>query len=185
MRGKTKNKEKSKKIIDWKWIITIALLSFIISFGFSAFGELIIPRVHLVFAILILLLFIILGIVFDMLGISVTVADIGVFNSMAAKKVRGSTLAVKFIKDADKVSSFLNDVIGDICGIVSGSTGVSIALILNAEFHFNLLLTTLIITALVSMLTIGGKAIGKSYAISKCNDILYRFVKILSLVYKG
>ena len=185
MKSKNKKQGKEKRIINWKWIFTIAIISFIISFGFSAFGELIIPRVHLVFAILILLLFIFLGIIFDMLGISVTVADIGVFNSMAAKKVRGASLAVKFIKDADKVSSFFNDVIGDICGIVSGSTGVSIALILNAEFHFNLLLTTLIVTALVSMLTIGGKAIGKGFAISKCNDILYRFVKILSLVYKG
>ena len=185
MKGKSKKQAKDRKIIDWKWIITISILSFIISFLFSMFGEIVIPRVHLVFAILILLLFIFLGIIFDILGIAVTVADIGVFNSMAAKKVRGSALAVKLIKNSNKVASFFNDVIGDICGIVSGSTGVAIALILNGEFHFNLLYTTLIITASISMLTIGGKAMGKSYAINKCNDILHRFVKILSIVYKG
>ena len=185
MKGKNKKTTKEKRIIDWKWIIIISILSFIISFVFSIFGEVVIPRVHLVFSILILLLFVFLGIIFDIIGIAVTVADIGVFNSMASKKVRGSALAVKLIKNANKVSSFFNDVIGDICGIVSGSTGVAIALILNAEFHFNLLYTTLLITASISTLTIGGKAIGKSYAINKCNDILYRFVKVISIFYKG
>jgi CBS domain containing-hemolysin-like protein len=184
MKGKTKKTIKDKKLIDWKWIITISVTSFVISLLFSTFGEVVIPKVHLVFSILILIAFILIGIGFDILGIAVTVADIRIFNSMAAKKVRGATLAVNLIKNSDKVASFFNDVIGDICGIVSGSTGVAIALILNSNFHFNLLLTTLLVTAIVSMLTIGGKAIGKSYAINKCNDILYRFIKIISIFYR-
>ena len=119
-----------------------------------------------------------------MIGISVTVADLKTFNSMATKKVKGATLAVKLIKNADKVSSFCNDVIGDICGIISGSTGVSVAIIVANKFDISLLLVTLLITALIAAMTIGGKAIGKSFAINKSNSILYKFVKVLSIFYR-
>ena len=127
--------------------------------------------------------FIFLGIIFDIIGVAVTVADIKMFNSMATKWVKGSRLAVRFIKNSNKVSSFLNDVIGDICGIISGSTGLSIALLISEKMNYNPLICTLIITALISTLTIGGKAIGKSIAINKSNVILYRFVKVLSIFY--
>ena len=104
---------------------------------------------------------------------------------MASKKVKGSELAVKFIKNANKVSSFCCDVIGDVCGVVSGSTGLSIALQIHEHFHINLLILVITITAIVSTLTIGGKAIGKSIAMNKCNSILHGFVKMISIVYKG
>ena len=71
-------------------------------------------------------MFIGIGILFDMIGISITVADLGTFNSMATKNVRGASLGVKMIQKADKMSSFCNDVVGDICGIISGSAGVTI-----------------------------------------------------------
>ena len=119
-----------------------------------------------------------------MIGIAVTVADVSTFNSMATKKVKGANLGVKLIKNASKVSSFCNDVIGDICGIISGSTGISIAIIVSEKFSFPLLLMTILITAFVAAFTIGGKAIGKSYAINNSNVILFRFVKILSVFYR-
>ena len=88
------------------------------------------------------------------------------------------------IKKADKVSSFCNDVIGDICGIISGSTGVSIAIVVSNKLDVSLLLVTLLITAVIAALTIGGKAIGKSFAINKSNVILYKFVSFLSIFYR-
>ena len=103
---------------------------------------------------------------------------------MATKKVKGAELGVRLIKKAPKVSSFCNDVIGDICGIISGSTGLTIAIIIAEKLNVPLLFVTLIITALIAAMTIGGKAIGKSYAINKSNVILYRFVKVLSIFVK-
>ena len=181
--SKKENKEKS--IVDFGFIAKLSLVAFIISLSFSFLGETIIPNVHIAISFVLLIFFILLGILFDVIGVSVTVADIKVFNSMAAKKVKGASLAVKLIKNSDKVSSFLNDVIGDICGIVSGSTGATIAILTSKQFNINLLLVTLIMTAVVSTLTIGGKAIGKSIAINKCDAILYRFVKLLSIFYRG
>ena len=175
---------KDKKKVDIKWIATISIVSFIISLIFSFIGETVIPNTHILISGILVISFIILGIIFDMIGIAVTVADISTFNSMATKKVKGAELGVRLIKKAPKVSSFCNDVIGDICGIISGSTGLTIAIIIAEKLNVPLLFVTLIITALIAAMTIGGKAIGKSYAINKSNVILYRFVKVLSIFVK-
>jgi CBS domain containing-hemolysin-like protein len=103
---------------------------------------------------------------------------------MSSRKVKGAKTAVKLIQNADKVSSFCNDVIGDICGIISGSAGSIISVTLASTFSINIFITTLITTAVIASLTIGGKALGKSYAINKNNLILYQFAKFLSY-FKG
>ena len=131
------------------------------------------------------ILFIFVGIIFDMIGTSVTASDISVLNSMASNKIRGAKLAVKLKKNADKVSSFCNDVVGDISGIVSGSAGIVIALRLSSLLNTNTLITTLLVTGIISSITIGGKAIFKGIAIKKSNTILYRFALFLSLFYRS
>ncbi|MBQ7136473.1 MAG: hypothetical protein IJO43_00665 [Bacilli bacterium] len=175
---------KNKKLINYKWILKITIITFIISLVFSLLSETIIPNVNVLISILLLLIFIGLGILFDIIGVSITVADQKTFNSMAAKNVRGAKLAVKLIKNAEKVSSFCNDVIGDICGIISGSTAASIAIIISNKFNFNFLVVSLIITAFVASTTIGGKAIGKSIAINKSNSIIFKFSSVLSVFYR-
>ena len=180
----TKKKEKIKKEqVNWKWIITIVCITFIISFLLSIFANNIIPELSLVFGILITLLFIIIGILFDIVGVSVTTAEESVFHSMNSRKVKGASTAVKFKKNAEKVSSFCCDVIGDICGVISGAAGTAITAILVTKFNTNLLITGLLVTATISSLTIGGKAIGKSFAINKSDIILYEFAKIISNFY--
>lgn len=181
----TKKKEKVKKeTVNWKWIFTILVISFIISFGLSFISEITIPKLPLVIGIIITLLFILLGIMFDLIGVSVTTADEAIFHSMNSRKVKGADVAVKFKKNADKVSSFCCDVIGDVCGIVSGAAGTTIALILINSFHFNALITSITVAAIIAALTIGGKAIGKSFAINKSSIILYEFAKFISNFYR-
>ena len=121
---------------------------------------------------------------FDIIGVAVTTADEAVFHSMNSRKVKGAKIAVRFKKNADKVSSFCCDVIGDICGVISGAAGTTIATILVTKYHFNVLLVGLLITAIISSLTIGGKAIGKSFAINKSDIILYEFAKFITNFYK-
>ncbi len=182
----SKKKEKIKKeTVNYKWIFTIVVLSFVISFCLSFIANITIPNLTFVFGCLITFLFIIIGIIFDIIGVSVTSADEAVFHSMSSRKVKGANVAVKFKKNADKVSSFCCDVIGDICGVISGAAGTTIGVILVTDMHFNVLLTGLIITAVISSLTIGGKAIGKSFAINKSEIILYEFSKFISNFYKG
>ncbi len=169
-----------KKSIDYRWVVLIIISAFLISMVFSLFSETIIANVNSIFGTVVIILFIILGIVSDMIGISVTVGDFKTFNSMATKKIKGAKTAIKLMKNASKVSSFFNDVIGDICGIISGSAGVTIALNLAQKYDFNIFYSTLIITSLIAALTIGGKAIGKNLAMNKSHVILYRFARIIS-----
>jgi CBS domain containing-hemolysin-like protein len=181
----TKRKEKQhKKIVDKNWIIKITLLAFILSFLFSFISEVTLPNVNLIWELILVIFFIALGVLFDMIGVAVTSADSKPFHSMSSRKVKGAKTAVKLIQNADKVSSFCNDVIGDICGIISGSAGSIISVTLASTFSINIFITTLITTAVIASLTIGGKALGKSYAINKNNLILYQFAKFLSY-FKG
>ena len=163
------------------WIIQILILSFTISIIFSLISETAIPNVSIAIGILICLIFIFIGIIFDMIGVSVTASDEKVFHCMASKNVKGAKMAVKLKKNASKVSSFCNDVVGDICGIISGSTGAVITIKIIDKFGFNNLLTTVIIMGIISAITIGGKAMVKGLAIKNSNKILFNFAKVLSI----
>lgn len=181
----TKKKEKVKKVhVDKKWIATVVIVAFLTSFTLSFISEMTIPNLSLWLGILVTLFFIFLGIFFDIIGVSVTTADEAVFHSMSSRKVKGANIAVKFKKNADKVSSFCCDVIGDVCGIISGAAGTTIAAILVTQFKFNTLFTSITIAAIIASITIGGKAIGKSFAINKSNIVLYEFAKFISNFYK-
>ena len=181
-----KKKEKIKKeTVDFKWIFTIVIIAFLLSFCLSFVSQLTIPNLSLIIGIIITFLFISVGIMFDIVGVAVTSADESVFHSMNSRKVKGANIAVKFKKNADKVSSFCCDVIGDVCGVISGTAAAAITVLLVSKFHLNYLLVGLIVTAIVSSLTIGGKAIGKSFAINKSEIILYTFAKFVNNFYKG
>ncbi|MDD3341128.1 MAG: hypothetical protein PHN72_02885 [Bacilli bacterium] len=181
---KIQNRREKKEKADIKWIITIFITAFVISFGLSFVSETTLPKAPFYIGIVLVFFFIFIGVLFDMIGVAVTASEEKVFHSMNARKVKGANIAVKWKKNADKVSSFCNDVIGDICGVISGSAGVTIALSLSQILKINSLFITLFVTAIIASLTIGGKAIGKSIAINKANLILYRFSKMVSYIYK-
>ena len=176
--------KKNKKKSDKKWVLQITVVSFVISLGLSLISELIMPNAFIAVSIFLVLIFIGIGITFDAIGLAVATADQKIFHSMATKNVKGAKKAIRLINNKDKVSSFLNDVIGDICGVISGSCGLAISLKLNSLFDFNLLITTIIITSIISALTIGGKAFGKTIGINNCNEIVFEFAKILNLFSK-
>lgn len=182
---KKEGKVETKKNTNYKWIVQLALMAFGISFAFSFISEIALKKANLLVSVIVVLLFIFLGIIFDMVGIAVTTADEAPFHSMSSRnKIKAAKVAVKLKKNADKVSSFCNDVIGDICGIISGSAGVVIAVNVSEMLHVELLYATLITTAVIAALTIGGKGYEKTFAIEKSDNILYTFAKILSIFYK-
>lgn len=180
---KTLQKEK-KKLVDYKWIIIVFTLAFTISFGFSSASQAILKNANTIVGVILIIVFILIGILFDMIGVAVTSSDVAPFHSMNSRKVKGANIAVKFIKNADKVSSFCNDVIGDICGIVSGAAGSLVSVNVATYLKTDIFVTTLVVTSIIAALTIGGKAIGKSFAINKSNFILYHFSKIIAIFYK-
>ena len=126
-----------------------------------------------------------LGIMFDIIGVAVTAANPKPFNSMAAHRVKGAKEALYLIRNAEKVASFCNDVVGDICGIVSGSTATVIVVLLQQSFGWRSIVVSTVVTALISGLTIGGKAIGKKIAMKKSKDVIYLTAKVLSVLHLG
>lgn len=169
---------KNKKRNTWPIIVTI--LAFFISLLFSFISESIMPSVPILIGIIILITFILIGIIFDMIGVAVTSSNEEPLHAMSSKKIKGAKKAVSFKKNADKVSSFCNDVIGDICGIISGSAGVAVATSLANTYNLNIFYMTLIVTAIIAALTIGGKAFCKKIAINNNHKIVYLTAKILS-----
>ena len=161
------------------WTIKIIIMAFTISLIFSSLSETIIPKVNTLISIIILIIFIIIGIIFDMIGVAVTTCDIKPFHSMNSKKIDYSKTAISLIKNGAKVSSFCNDVIGDICGIISGGTGIVIAANISNKLNTNAILTNLIITSIIAALTIGGKALGKTKALNNNTKIVKTFSKII------
>ncbi len=186
LKVQNKRKEaKHKEHADKFWIVKIILIAFIVALTFAVISETIIPKVNIILGIIILIVFIILGVLFDMVGVAVTASDPTPFYSMASRKVKCANIAVKLKKNADKVSSFCNDVIGDICGVISGSVGVIISSSLSKSLHTDALATSLLVTSIIAAITIGTKAMSKSYAINKANIILYKFSKYVYFFYKG
>ena len=130
----------------------------------------------------ILAAFIIIGIVFDVIGIAVTAANEAPFNSMATRRQRGAAESLRLIKNANKVTCYCNDVIGDVTGIVSGTTAALIAARLMEGFNTENILFPLIISAVVTGLTVGGKAIGKTLAFNKSTEIVLSAGKLLNIL---
>ena len=177
-------KNKSKKNNRITWIIIVTIVSFILSIIFSSLSETIIPNINIIFGILLIIVFIGIGIIFDMIGVAITAANETPFHSMASKKVKGSKHSVMLLKNSDKLASICNDVIGDVCGVVSGSAGMLVASNMASSFNINSSITVLFVTALIASITIGGKAIGKSAAIKNSEAITFKVGKILNLFNK-
>lgn len=164
------------------WIYKVFLLSFIFSSLFSGASSLMTEHFNIVVVTIILFLVILIGIIFDMIGVSVLTSNEASLHAKASKKIKGAKEAITLLKNATQVSSICQDVIGDICGIVSGSLGAVLTVSLATKFGFPSPIITILITAIISSLTVGCKAIGKNIAAKKCDTIVFIVGKIKHLL---
>ena len=170
-------KERNKTI---RWVVTIFFTTILISGTISFLSDELMARSGMVVAFLILLFIVLIGILFDIIGVAVTSADEKPFHSMAARKVPGAQASIRLLRNAERVSSICNDVVGDICGVVGGAASAAIAVRLVQAFSFSWPnLISLVMSALVAGLTVGGKAIGKFFAVNSCTKIVYTVGKFL------
>ena len=174
-------KKKLKRKENIKWSLTLAISAFLISMVLSFISELAMQNVNILIGTIVILIFISIGVLFDTIGVAVTAADEAPFHAMSSKQVKGARMAVSLKKQASKVSSFCCDVIGDICGIISGAAGVAVAVEMSKVFNMPAMLASLIVTGIIAALTIGGKAFEKPIAIDKGTNILFAFAKVLSI----
>ena len=171
------DRDKQKKKHN-HWPLRVFFMAVVLSALLSFFSSTALEGTGYAVALAVLAAFIALGIVFDMVGVAVA-ADPRPFHSMAAHKEKGGKEAIRLLKNANQVSSFCNDVVGDICGIVSGSTAAVIVTQLQRDLSTHSVLLSIGITALISGITIGGKALGKTVAINDCTNVVYRVARVM------
>ncbi|MCG8502638.1 MAG: hypothetical protein MJB12_19820 [Firmicutes bacterium] len=173
--SKVKSDNSTNKKSSYSWVVVIVIWTFILSMFISFIASTLMGYVSLGMAFIVLIVIILLGIIFDVIGIAVTAASERPFHSMGAQKIDGARQTIKLIRNADKVSNFCNDVVGDIAGIISGATSATIVTQLARSFSLIDAVTIgLILTGFVASLTVGGKAVGKSVAIANSNTIIYK-----------
>ena len=163
-----------------RWVVTIFFVTILVSGSISLLSDVLMASSTMAVAFLILLLIIVIGIIFDIIGMAVATADEKPFHSMAARKVPGAQEAISLLRNAERVSSICNDVVGDICGVVSGSASATIAAQILSNFEMSWpQLISLAMSALAAGLTVGGKAIGKSVAVNFCTSIVHTVGKLV------
>ena len=165
-----------------RWVAKIVLLGVLTSMTFTLASSRILGSVGYVMAFVLLLIFVLIGIIFDLVGVAVTAADVAPLHAMAAHREKGAAEAIKMIKNAEKVSSFCNDVVGDISSIVSGSTAAFIAARLMEDFSAQNIFIQISASTFVTALTIGGKAVGKTMAINSSTFIVLRVGKLINFM---
>ncbi len=167
-----KKQKKTKKHSNFRWIVTIFFVAVLISSAISFLSSSVMEDAGIVEAFVVLLLIVLIGILFDIVGVAVMSAGEKPFHSMAAKKVAGAAEALMLLRNAEKVSSFCNDVVGDICGVVSGSASAVIAVKALSNLNSDAV-GQLIMSAVVAGITIAGKALGKNIAMRRSTQIVH------------
>ena len=179
MKKKIKFKTGKKKV-SLKYVLTISFTTLVIAILMKAISDALLENIIMAYSYFILLGIIIIGIIFDIVGVAVTSCDETFFHAMASDKVYGAKESIMLIKNAEKVSSICNDVIGDVCGIISGAVSSWIVVQFAAGgFSSGEEMLALGMTGVVSALTVGGKALGKYAAINLNCNIVYLAGKII------
>ncbi len=155
------------------WIIKIIILAALLAAGFSLICELFISNLPVFSAVIIVVILIAVGVFSDILGVAVATCDEAPIIAMCSRKIKKAQYALPLIKNAEMVSNICNDVIGDICGIISGSAGAAITIRAAANMSSREeLIISIIISTAISVATIAGKANGKKIAMKKNKEIV-------------
>ena len=134
-------------------------------------------------AFTVLVIVIIVGILFDIIGVAVATAREAPLHACNARRVNGAAQAIRLVRNAPRVASFCNDVVGDVSGTLSGAVGVTIVMqLFKTPSTLDALLATVAMTAVIAALVVGGKALGKPYAIEAGTTIILRCGKVLARI---
>jgi len=169
---------------NFRWVIKIVLISVFASMTFTLLSAEILGRAGYIVAFAVLAIFIALGILVDIIAIAVTVAPEAQLHSMAVHRELGASESLRLKKNADRVTSFCNDVVGDVTGIISGATAALIAARLMESLNMENLLLSLLLTGVVAGLSVGGKALAKSFAFNNSTAIVLRVGRLINFFKK-
>ena len=168
------NKNKKSKLL---WTIKIFIITFSLSMFFSITSESILKKSNVVIALIIIFVLFFIGTVFDMIGVASASCKLEKY-----KLIYKDDVYAKFgefiISKADKVSSFCCDIVGDMCGILSGSAGAAIVFKLSINLDSLQIIVSSLLSSLIASIMVGLKSIGKDFALYNSNKVVYICSKI-------
>jgi hypothetical protein len=169
-----------------RWSIFISVVTFILACLFTVASTATLEGVSWAVGMVIVLFIIFIGIIFDIMGLAAAAASETPFHGMASEKVAGSRQAISIVRNADRFSNFCNDVVGDIASVISGAAAAAVVIKLVGGSEGDLIHTviSIIFTACVSSMTVGGKAMGKSFAIHHSTRIVLTIGKLFYFMEK-
>ncbi len=160
---KPKDRSKTAFIAE---ILGLAVGAFLLSFVLNAFIERITDQIPTYFGLPLVLVVILIGILGDGIGLASARAKKERLLAMASRKVYGAREALWFVRNAPRVSSVFNDLLGDVAATLSGAIAVALTFRLGkAVKGVSTALMASIGVGVVSALTVGGKALFKPFAL--------------------
>ena len=182
-----KKKQKKKRIPGWlSWGLSVLFLSFGLTVLFSFLTEISIKGSPVYICVIVLTVLLFLNIGCDMIANAIITCQPDAFHAMASNKIKGAKRAVTLCKNATKLGSVFADVIGDICGIVSGAAGAVLVVYIAAIADGNIweIVSSILVSAVIGALTVGGKAIFKHFAMKYNKQIVFSFAKFTTFFKK-
>lgn len=169
-----------------RFILIVTLLSIPLSAIFDG-ATLFMNRIPWAAGIFIVIVIVLFGAFFDMIGVAAAAADEPPFHAMASKKIHGARFAIKIVRNAERVASVCSDVIGDIAGVLSGAVALAVGESMSTQFNVGggfREIFSIGLTVMATALTICAKAFGKTIAVYYPTTIILFAARISGNVFQ-
>lgn len=179
-----KVKQKKVRSTATAWALKIMPITFCLSLASSWFSQAVTTFTDLTASVMLLLFMMLVSVVFDGIGVSVTSCDKVAVKKLLQYDAKRAKIALGLIANAEKVNSVCADVIGDICGVLSGACGAVLAADLVSQTNTGGTWLPTLTSAVVAAATVGGKALMKGIAVKNADKYVVQTAKALSVIYK-
>lgn len=175
------------------WALKISLITFGVGMVVGFSSNIASSESGLVVASLVIAFLLVVSALMDGLGVAVASCKLAEVNSVRCNNAKIRGLAEKMVKNAERVNNICNDVIGDVCSVLSGACGAEIVIELMRFIPDELnLLTAVTVSSFLAALTVGSKALVKSIAINKSAEfvvysasVMVKVMSVFSKKYRG
>lgn len=180
--GSRKGQRNGKNHRFWRPALVSTIQAFVIAAllvepSLGTIGE-----VGLLPAFAIILLIILIGVVFDIVGVAAAAADEYPFHAMAAKRIPGARQAIALVRRADRVATFAVDLVGEITAAISGAAGAAVVFRLASGHGLREDLAGTLVIGGIAAFTVGAKAAVKALAIRRANEIIFLAGRVIHAV---
>lgn len=165
------------------WVIKITIFTFLGAMACSFVSQITTSRSDITVSIMLLAFMLLISIIFDGIGLSVASCSYEKIKKYEKFK-KQYYIAQKLIKNAEKVNNICADVVGDMCGILSGACGASIVLQLSVEGQCGHIVT-MVVSSIIAAVTVGGKASLKKIAVKNSEEFVFMSARLISIFIKN